>query len=78
MSVAHSGNIVLLATGKVLFTGGYSSGACELYDPLSETWSATGSFNTPRYGAPVTLLPNGNVLVSGGGGVWWNGEVYTP
>jgi hypothetical protein len=78
MAVAHSGDLVLLTSGKVLFTGGYSSGACEIYDPLSGTWSPTGSFNSVRYGAPPTLLSNGNVLVSGGGGVWWNGEVYTP
>ncbi|HJU24440.1 MAG TPA: kelch repeat-containing protein [Casimicrobiaceae bacterium] len=68
----------LLNNGKVLVVGGdgdqspYPSpslgllGTCELYDPVTGTWSKTGSLNTPRDGFTATLLPNGEVLVAGG------------
>jgi type II secretory pathway component GspD/PulD (secretin) len=37
-----------------------------LYDPVSGTWTTTGSLNTGRYVHTATLLPNGHVLVVGG------------
>jgi hypothetical protein len=74
---AHAGGMVLLANGKALITGG-ANGSCELYDSFAGTSSATGSLSSARSGAPVTLLPDGKVLVTGGSPVWWNGEVYTP
>src|SRR5436189_278401 len=37
-------------------------------EPASGTWSETGSLNTERYSHTATLLPNGMVLVAGGGG----------
>jgi len=64
----------LLQNGKVLVAGGllleggqavYTASA-EVYDPDTETWSSTGSLNTPRGFHTLTTLPNGNVLVSGG------------
>ena len=56
---------VLLRNGKVLVVHPDSA---ELYDPDTGTWSATGKMNTPGLGngAPV-LLPDGTVLVAGGG-----------
>ena len=53
----------LLANGNVLVTGFHGS---ELYDPASDTWTATGTMVTPRYNHTATLLPDGRVLVAGG------------
>ncbi|QAT84912.1 branched-chain amino acid ABC transporter2C amino acid-binding protein [Corallococcus coralloides] len=61
----------LLANGKVLNAGGYDfvadqvTGAAQLYDPASGTWSLTDSMS-PRTGNSATLLLNGKVLVAGG------------
>lgn len=41
--------------------------SAELFDPLTRSWSTTGSMNTPRLGHAATLLQDGDlVLVSGG------------
>ena len=64
----------LLEDGDVLVAGGYrhpGSGVelstSELYHPGSGTWTATGSMSVPRAGQTATLLPDGDVLVAGGG-----------
>jgi len=64
----------LLPNGKVLVAGGFrnvfdrnSLNSSELYDPATGKWSSTGSLNTARDGQTATLLPNGKVLVAGGG-----------
>jgi WD40 repeat protein len=77
MATQHSGGMVLLGNGKALIVGSYATGTCELFDPLTGTWSFTGSLNSYRTNAPVTLLSDGKVLITGGAPVWWNGEVYT-
>ncbi len=66
----------LLTDGTVLVAGGgyyddtlgwvYLSG-CELYDPATGLWSATGSLSASRVGHTATLLTDGTVLVAGGG-----------
>lgn len=63
----------LLPSGKVLVAGGYDryGGAytlrtAELYDPVANSWSATGSLGEARHSHTATLLPDGRVLVSGG------------
>ncbi|HZH14314.1 MAG TPA: kelch repeat-containing protein, partial [Archangium sp.] len=60
--------ISLLPSGKVLAAGGgfgpYAT--CEVYDPVSGTWSGTGSMAAVRNNAVTLLLPNGKVLVTGG------------
>ena len=75
---AHAAS--LLATGKVLVAGGVSlmePAACgpgpggltngsELYDPLTGSWTSTGSMVGCRAFFPATLLPSGKVLVEGG------------
>ena len=66
----------LLASGKVLVVGG-GGGECtsiktktldsaELYDPVTGSWSFTGSLKQARSGHTATLLPSGLVLVVGG------------
>lgn len=64
-------NLVTLASGKILRTGGLFNGGsttsdCDLYDPSANTWSSTGSLNTSRSGHMTTLMSNGKVLVAGG------------
>jgi hypothetical protein len=62
----------LLRDGRVLVAGGDDGAVsrklseCELYDPVTAQWSATGSLNTARDGHTVTLLPSGQVLAAGG------------
>jgi len=83
----------LLPNGKVLVAGGISGrdpvssgqvplASAELYDPGSGTFSATGSMATPRMGHTATLLPNGKVLIAGGGdghnSVYDSMELYDP
>ena len=38
----------------------------DLYDPVTDTWSATGSPADSRVGHTATRLASGNVLVAGG------------
>ena len=66
----------LLPDGKVLVAGGYDSigdgfavlASAELYDPSSRSWTATGTMDEGRVRHSATLLPDGRVLVAGGGG----------
>src|SRR5205085_398732 len=80
LATARAGHTAtLLLNGKVLIVAGEGNGApfvlasAELYDPASGTWSATGSLASARAGQPsghtATLLPNGKVLVAGGGDI---------
>jgi N-acetylneuraminic acid mutarotase len=61
---------VLLPTGSVLLTGGWSGPAvsvsAERYDPSTNTFSVTGTMNSPRSAHTATLLPTGKVLIAGG------------
>jgi N-acetylneuraminic acid mutarotase len=80
----------LLANGKVLLAGGISpnpppgvtmpTNSAELYDPSSNTSSATGSMVTARGAHTATLLSNGVPLVVGGqdtsGAVLASSELY--
>jgi len=68
----------LLPNGKVLVAGGTSSvspystpalsgiNSAEIYNPASGTWTLTGNLGAARTDHTATLLPNGNVLVTGG------------
>lgn len=66
----------LLADGTVLLAGGGQVSAeqnappladAEIYDPASGTFRATGSLVVPRALHSATLLPDGSVIVIGGG-----------
>lgn len=69
-----TGTAVRLQDGRVLLAGG-SVGRpseshpilAEVYEPATGTFRLTGSMTTPRIGQSVTLLPDGRVLVAGGG-----------
>lgn len=71
-SVFHTAT--LLPNGRVLVTGGYGGGIgggltsalSEVFDPATGSWTTMGSLGTRRYGHTATLLPDGEVLVSGG------------
>ncbi|MCZ6690259.1 MAG: hypothetical protein O7H41_11690 [Planctomycetota bacterium] len=69
----HARTSTLLPGGDVLITGGYDSlqapqSAAEIYSVSSGTFSATMlPMTTPRGGHTATLLPDGLVLLAGGG-----------
>jgi len=83
----------LLANGKVLVTGGFGPStsslprlnSAELYDPLTGTFSATGSMVDPRVLHTATLMNDGKVLIAGGtraggggGAAIASAELYDP
>jgi len=85
----------LMRNGKVLATGGrihtgpdyfdYKAIAwADLYDPTTKKWSATGPMTISREDHSAVLLTNGQVLVTGGTTVDFNGvtvasaELYNP
>jgi hypothetical protein len=89
--------LTLLPDGNVLATGGGIttdavglSGAvkaAELWSPATETWTTMASMQRPRlYHSTALLLPDGRVLVAGGGRYFGNSdqsdqlsaEIYSP
>lgn len=62
----------LLYNGKVLLAGGgdgassTATSASELYDPATDTFSATGAMTSARRVHTATMLPSGKVLLAGG------------
>lgn len=79
----HGHSQTLLASGQVLIAGG-SFNSAELYDPLTQTFTATGSMASWRENFGSALLPNGKVLVAGGNpttscaGATADAEIYDP
>jgi 6-phosphogluconolactonase (cycloisomerase 2 family) len=89
-------NATLLADGKVLVTGGSAlpgfdnpAGAvffAELWDPANETWKPVAGYTRYRgYHSVALLLPDGRVLIAGGGhpdppggSAQPNIEIYSP
>lgn len=82
-------SMTTLSDGRVLVAGGTSSSgtvepvlqSAEIYDPVVGTWSPAGDLTTARYGHTATLLPVGQVLVTGGygnSGCLASAELYDP
>jgi hypothetical protein len=66
MVTARAGHVAIrLQSGKVLVTGGGQASA-ELYDPVTDTWSPTGSMTFTRFGHAGVLLLDGRAMVIGG------------
>jgi N-acetylneuraminic acid mutarotase len=88
MAEARDGQTAtLLSDGTVLVAGGQvirnnegqgNLATAELYDPTSETWTATATMTEARYGHRATLLLDGRVLVAGGGSTSASAELYAP
>lgn len=99
LNVARAGpSSTLLSTGKVLLAGGvfftgtppfslvaHYLASAELYDPMTGTFSLTGSLHTARAGQSATVLSNGNVLMAAGQndntqnfGYLASAELYNP
>ena len=64
-----------LATGTLNLQG---TATAEIYDPSTGSFSATGSMAAARTFHTATLLPNGTVLVAGGGDENSTAETYDP
>ncbi len=66
--VGHTGTT--LANGGVLVAGGENAAgpvrACEIFDPVSRTFSLSGSLEAGRADHTATLLPDGRVFLIGG------------
>ena len=54
---AFFGTTTLLPDGEVLATGSSSTGTTALYDPTTNSWTATGSLNVPRMARPPRCCP---------------------
>ncbi len=74
----------LLPDGRVIVLGGTSiklwedrKASAEIYDPATGKFTTTGNLNTARYKIrdAVLLLPNGKILVAGGGA---RPEIFDP
>jgi N-acetylneuraminic acid mutarotase len=88
MTEARHAPAVLLSDGRVLVAGGWGAGqifgpklaSAELYDPVTGTWTATGSMAQRRDGHSATVLANGTVLVAGGYDYdrFASAELYAP
>ncbi len=64
---------VALHDGRIMICGGTSDAnvggvleTAEIYDPAAGTFTATGSMSAARQGHTATVLPHGEVLITGG------------
>jgi hypothetical protein len=85
-------SLTVLPDGSVLATGGSATNdpasqpvhVAEIWNPQTETWSLMSSMQMGRtYHETALLLPDGRVLVGGGGGCCgapdqYNAEIFSP
>lgn len=86
-------NLVLLPDGKVLAVGGSTASslvsttgrlAAEMWDPTTEAWTTMAAMQDLRmYHSTALLLPDGRILVAGGGRIapandYLTAELYSP
>src|SRR5271167_528399 len=64
---------VALHDGRILICGGTSNAnvggvldSAEIFDPIAGTFTPTGSMTVARQGHTATVLPHGEVLITGG------------
>jgi galactose oxidase len=71
-----------LADGRVLITGGNIEHKATIYDPFTDTWTATTEMNVPRgYQSQMTLADGRAFTLGGSWSAWIGGkigEVYDP
>ena len=64
----NNGKVMVVGGGRGSDSTGFQSfSSSEIYNPLNNQWSQTGSLTTHRGGHTATLLPDGRVLVAAGG-----------
>jgi hypothetical protein len=80
----ESHTATILPNGQLLVAGGYNGSSLtdsEIYNPASETWTATNGMTDAHYSHTSTLLPDGTVMITAGGydaGLNASAEVYNP
>jgi len=75
-----------LTDGRILITGGRAStgyivAVSEIFDPATETSTASATLTTARVDHTATLLPDGRVLIAGGTGAsgsLTSAEIFDP
>ena len=71
-----------MTDGRVLITGGGYAGSplatTEIYDPVTQTFTAAAVMTAARTGHTATLLPDGRVLIVGGDSSMGSAELYDP
>jgi hypothetical protein len=86
MSTARGSHVAaLLHDGRVLVAGGSPSWdsrnsitTAEIFDPASGTWAATANTANAYVGDTATVLPDGRVLLAGGGSTSTTVEIFNP
>jgi hypothetical protein len=71
----HLPAVTRLGDGRVMISGGYNTSDplmtvvpdVQIYDPATDRWSWSVPLPQPRHGHSSTLLPDGSVLIAGGG-----------
>jgi hypothetical protein len=86
-SIRYSHAATRLADGRVLITGGITdinlvfftfTNSADIYDPATNSFTPTGPMTAARYAHASVLLPDGKVLIVGGGQSSGTAELFDP